>query len=64
MDKEACIQCDYCMESGCPALIMEDGYPIEFNLNLEGQLANVLRSGLASYQIPDRIRERMQGFAR
>ena len=41
-----------------------DGYPIEFNLNLEGALANVLRSGLAGYQIPERIRERMQGFGR
>jgi Dicarboxylate transport len=41
-----------------------DGYPIEFNLNVEGALANVLRSGLAGYRIPDRIRERMQGFGR
>jgi hypothetical protein len=41
-----------------------DGYPIEFNLNLEGALADVLRAGLAGYQIPDRIRERMQGFGR
>jgi Dicarboxylate transport len=41
-----------------------DGYPIEFNLNLEGALANVLRQGLAGYQIPERIRERMQGFGR
>ena len=41
-----------------------DGYPIEFNLNLEGELANVLRQGLASYQIPERIREQMQGFGR
>jgi hypothetical protein len=41
-----------------------DGYPIEFNLNLEGALANVLRQGLADYQIPERIRERMQGFDR
>jgi Dicarboxylate transport len=41
-----------------------DGYPIEFNLNLEGALADVLRSGLAGYQIPERIRERMQGFGR
>ena len=31
-----------------------DGYPIEFNLNLEGALANVLRQGLAGYQIPER----------
>jgi hypothetical protein len=41
-----------------------DGYPIEFNLNLEGALGNILRSGLAGYQIPERIRERMQGFGR
>ena len=34
------------------------GYPIELNLNLEGELANILRSGLATYQIPDRIRSR------
>jgi hypothetical protein len=45
-----------------PALY--DGYPIEFNLNLEGALANVLRQGLAGYQVPERIRERMQGFGR
>ncbi len=38
------------------------GYPIEFNLNLEGELANLLRSGLATYQIPERIREQMRGF--
>jgi hypothetical protein len=41
-----------------------DGYPIEFNLNLEGALANVLRAGLTGYQIPQRIREQMQGFGR
>jgi hypothetical protein len=41
-----------------------NGYPIEFNLNLEGELANILRSGLASYQIPERIREQMQSFGR
>ena len=41
-----------------------DGYPIEFNLNLEGALANVLRRRLAGYQIPERIREQMQGFGR
>jgi hypothetical protein len=41
-----------------------DGHPVEFNLDLEGELANILRQGIASYQIPDRIRERMQGFGR
>jgi hypothetical protein len=43
---------------------LHDGHPIEFNLNLDGDLANVLQSGLAGYRIPERIRERMQGFAR
>jgi hypothetical protein len=41
-----------------------DGYPIEFNFALEGELANVLRQGLSGYQIPDQIRERMQSFPR
>ncbi|MGD8362196.1 MAG: thiamine pyrophosphate-dependent enzyme [Gemmatimonadota bacterium] len=27
VDEEACIQCDYCMESGCPALVMVGEYP-------------------------------------
>jgi indolepyruvate ferredoxin oxidoreductase alpha subunit len=27
VDTEACIQCDYCMESGCPALVMVGDYP-------------------------------------
>jgi indolepyruvate ferredoxin oxidoreductase alpha subunit len=27
VDEEACIQCDYCYESGCPALIRVEGYP-------------------------------------
>jgi hypothetical protein len=40
------------------------GHPIEFNLNLEGALADVVRAGLTGYQIPERIRERMQGFRR
>jgi hypothetical protein len=41
-----------------------DGYPIEFNLNLEGALADVVRKGLTGYQIPELIRERMQDFGR
>jgi hypothetical protein len=40
------------------------GHPIEFNLNLEGALADVVRAGLTGYQIPERIREQMQGFGR
>ncbi|MEL6962344.1 MAG: YdbH domain-containing protein [Pseudomonadota bacterium] len=41
-----------------------DGYPVEFNLNLDGNLANLIQTNLENYQIPDRIRERLQGFER
>ena len=27
VDEEACIQCDYCYESGCPALVRRGDYP-------------------------------------
>jgi indolepyruvate ferredoxin oxidoreductase alpha subunit len=27
VDEEGCIQCDYCMQSGCPALVWEGDYP-------------------------------------
>ena len=38
------------------------GYPIEFNLNVSGKLGTILDDALSSYQIPDRIRERMSEF--
>ncbi len=41
-----------------------DGHPIEFNLNLRGELANILRSGFATYQLPERIRQQMRSFPR
>lgn len=41
-----------------------DGHPIEFNLELEGNLANIIQTNLSNYQIPDRIREKLQGFGR
>ena len=41
-----------------------DGYPVEFNLNLDGNLASLIQTNLDNYQIPDRIRERLQGFER
>jgi hypothetical protein len=40
------------------------GHPIEFNLDLQGEFGNILRQGVASYQIPDRVRERMLRFGR
>lgn len=39
-----------------------DGYPIEFNLGLDGNLAALVQTNISNYQIPDRIRERLQGF--
>ncbi|MGI9500348.1 MAG: intermembrane phospholipid transport protein YdbH family protein [Geminicoccaceae bacterium] len=41
-----------------------EGHPVEFNLNLEGNLANLVQTNLDNYRIPDRIRERIQGFER
>ena len=40
-----------------------DGYPVEFNLNVSGQLDRVLRDSLAGYRVPDTIRERLNEFA-
>jgi hypothetical protein len=37
-----------------------DGYPIEFNLSLGGELANILRTGLGTWGIPEAVRERME----
>ncbi len=41
-----------------------ESHPVEFNLNVEGNLANLVQTNLDNYQIPDRIRERIQGFER
>ncbi len=41
-----------------------EGHPIEFNLDLEGDLANLVRTNISNYQIPDRIREQLQGFGK
>ncbi len=37
-----------------------DGYPVEFNLDLEGNLGALLRAGLQGYRLPGRIAERME----
>ena len=36
-----------------------NGYPVEFNLNLSGKLDEVLRKGLAGYNLPATIQERL-----
>ncbi|HET6469017.1 MAG TPA: YdbH domain-containing protein [Geminicoccaceae bacterium] len=40
------------------------GYPVEFNLNLEGQLASIVRRGIDAYQIPESIARRLGEFFR
>ncbi|GAB2175194.1 intermembrane phospholipid transport protein YdbH family protein [Dongia sp. agr-C8] len=39
-----------------------NGYPVEFNLTVAGRLDEALRKGLAGYQVPDMIRERLKSF--
>ncbi len=41
-----------------------DGHPIDFHLNLEGALGQILQSSLVGYQLPQRIEERVRGFGR
>jgi hypothetical protein len=39
-----------------------NGYPVEFNLSVTGRLDEALRKGLAGYQVPDMIRERLKQY--
>jgi hypothetical protein len=39
-----------------------NGYPVELNFTLSGELDRILRRGLAGYRIPDSIRQRLQTF--
>ncbi|WP_374366828.1 YdbH domain-containing protein [Dongia sp.] len=40
-----------------------DGYPVEFNLTIQGRLDEALREGLAGYQVPDMIQEQLENLA-
>jgi hypothetical protein len=37
-----------------------DGYPVEFNLTVEGQLDQALKEGLAGYRVPDMIQQQLE----
>lgn len=37
-----------------------DGYPVEFNLSIEGRLDQALKEGLAGYQVPDMIQQQLE----
>ncbi|MDY0882506.1 YdbH domain-containing protein [Dongia soli] len=39
-----------------------DGYPVEFNFTATGRLDEVLRKGLAGYQVPAMIEQRLNDF--
>ncbi|NKB45291.1 MAG: hypothetical protein GKS03_13545, partial [Alphaproteobacteria bacterium] len=43
-----------------PALY--DGYPIDFNLNLSGELANVVRDSMVGYRVPEAIKRQLMAF--
>jgi hypothetical protein len=38
------------------------GRRVEFNLNVEARLADLLRAGLAAYRVPEVIEKRLEGF--
>jgi hypothetical protein len=40
----------------------QGGRRVEFNLNIEARLADLLRAGLASYRVPEVIEKRLEGF--
>lgn len=40
------------------------GYPIDFNLNLTGELANILRDSLVGYRVPETIKQQLMEFPR
>lgn len=37
-----------------------DGYPVEFNLTVEGRLDQALKEGLAGYKVPDMIQQQLE----
>lgn len=39
-----------------------DGYPVDFTLTVSGALSQIITDSLRGYQVPDRIRERIQSF--
>ncbi|MEQ9111243.1 MAG: YdbH domain-containing protein [Rhodospirillaceae bacterium] len=39
-----------------------DGYPIDFNLNLSGELANIIRGSMAGYRVPEAIKRQLMAF--
>jgi hypothetical protein len=39
-----------------------NGYPVEFNFTATGRLDEVLRKGLAGYQVPAMIEQRLNDF--
>jgi len=34
-----------------------DGYPVRFNLDLAGQLDDIIKTGFRTYTLPDRVRD-------
>lgn len=56
------MQAQLAIQGRNPALY--DGYPVAFNLNLEGRLAAIVRRGVQSWQLPEAIGARIRDFQR
>ena len=41
---------------------LHDGYPVELNVSLSGDVDDILLNGLGAWRIPEEIRERLEGF--
>jgi hypothetical protein len=39
-----------------------EGYPVELNLNISGELDQIVERSLQGYRIPDKVRERLKAF--
>jgi len=48
-------QVDLALEGANPNLY--DGYPVRFNLDLAGQLDDIIKTGYRTYTLPDRVRD-------
>ncbi len=42
---------------------LEGGRPVEFNLNLEGELGDLVGAGATAYQIPENVERRLREFS-
>jgi hypothetical protein len=54
------LEADLAIKGRNPSLY--GGYPIDFNLNLSGELANIIRSSMTGYRVPETIKRQLMAF--